>query len=75
MHFDLKVLLLISEHTVPPDFALAPFLCISGVFSTTSVMRNARKGPQIRCEKPVLNHSFAQLQYKEFLPEHGIPTI
>jgi hypothetical protein len=34
MHFDLKVLLLISEHTVPPDwvFALAPFLCISGVF-------------------------------------------
>ena len=26
--------LLISEHTVPPDwvFALAPFLCISGVF-------------------------------------------
>jgi hypothetical protein len=34
MHFDPTVLLLISEHTVPPNwvFALAPFLCISGVF-------------------------------------------
>jgi hypothetical protein len=70
MHFDLTVLLLISEHTVPPDwvFALAPFLCISGVF--LHYVSDAQKFFVLQLRKGVVQDGlFARTRNPNYLGE------
>jgi steroid 5-alpha reductase family enzyme len=70
MHFDLTVLLLISGHTVPPNwvFALAPLLCISGVF--VHYRSDAQKFFVLQRRKAVVQDGlFARTRYPNYLGE------
>jgi hypothetical protein len=70
MHFDPTVLLLISEHTVPPDwvFALAPFLCISGVF--LHFVSDAQKFFVLQLRKGVVQDGlFVRTRNRNYLSE------